>query len=97
MQDTIEGECETAYTVQSVSYEDDSSEENNSGEKSGKKSGSKGSSEDDINNVLNVTKSINFEKCQRRPDIRYNYRFQDWCPSCEQRYSAQVSIVVKYD
>lgn len=77
-----------------MSYEDDSSEENNSGENSGKKSGSKGSSEDEINNVLNVTKSINFEKCQRRPDIRYNYRFQDWCPSCEQRYSAQVSLSI---
>jgi hypothetical protein len=92
IEDTIEGECETAYTILSVPSEDSSSEESGSQENSGKKSGSKSGSKsvnDNDSNVLNVTKSINFEKCQRRPDIRYNYRFQDWCPSCEQRYSAQ--------
>lgn len=66
IEDSIEGECETAYTIESLPSADQSVEEKQT--------------------VLNVTKSINFEKCQRRPEIKYNYRFQDWCPTCEARY-----------
>ena len=59
IEDSIEGECETAYTIESLPSADQSVEEKQT--------------------VLNVTKSINFEKCQRRPEIKYNYRFQVDC------------------
>lgn len=80
MENTIEGECETSYTVTSQP--------------------SRFARVD--RPVLNVTKSINFEKCQRRPETKYNYRFQDWCPTCEQRYNAEEhvlrsSTVAKYN
>ena len=45
------------------------------------------------NNVLNVTKSINFEKCRRRPEIKYNYRFSTPCDTCEKRYTSEEKIV----
>jgi len=68
---TIEGECETLYTIVSSpcrrNYRCRSTEQP----------------------VLNITKSINFEKCQRRPEIRYNERFEQICPSCEPRYSRE--------
>lgn len=32
---------------------------------------------------FSVTKSINFENCERRPDIKYNFRFQTKCPVCD--------------
>ncbi|GMT24476.1 hypothetical protein PFISCL1PPCAC_15773, partial [Pristionchus fissidentatus] len=35
---------------------------------------------------LRVTKSINFEKCSRRVGQRYNFRFGDECPSCENKF-----------
>ena len=43
--------------------------------------------------VLNVTKSVNFEKCRRRPDIKYNYRFSTPCPTCEKRYNSEEKVV----
>jgi hypothetical protein len=54
------------------------------------------------NTVLNVTKTINFEKCTRRPDIKYNFRFQDWCPTCQNSYEhhermLKSSTVMKYN
>lgn len=33
--------------------------------------------------VLNITKSINFENCLKRPEIKYNYRFSEPCPEME--------------
>ncbi len=42
--------------------------------------------------VLNVTKSINFEECTTRPQIKYNWRFADYCPTCEQKYQEDVSL-----
>ncbi|GMT05795.1 hypothetical protein PENTCL1PPCAC_27969, partial [Pristionchus entomophagus] len=35
---------------------------------------------------IRVTKSINFEKCSRRVGQRYNFRFGDECPSCENKF-----------
>jgi hypothetical protein len=43
--------------------------------------------------VLNVTKSINFEKCKRRPHIKYNYRFQELCPSCEKKFNDEEKVL----
>jgi len=37
--------------------------------------------------VLNVTKSINFERCNKRPQIKYNWRFGMPCPTCDPKYS----------
>lgn len=67
---TLEGECETSYTVNSKP----------SRFTSGK-------------HALNVTKSINFEKCTKRPEYKYNYRFQDMCPTCEPRYSSEEKLL----
>jgi isochorismate synthase EntC len=64
MEETVEGECETLYTITKQpnmrSYN---------------------------RNVMNVTKSINFEKCLKRPQIKYNFRFSDPCPTCESKYN----------
>lgn len=80
MENTIEGECETFYTITSQPARHPRVHRP----------------------VLNVTKSINFEKCNRRPEIKYNYRFQDWCPTCEARYNTQErmlrsSTIAKYN
>jgi hypothetical protein len=64
MEETIEGECETLYTIT----------------KPTKMSSTYG------REVMNVTKSINFEKCKRRPEIKYNFRFSDPCPTCDPKY-----------
>jgi len=52
--------------------------------------------------VLNVTKSIDFESCTVRPQIKYNWRFEDNCPTCEEKYQddekyLKSSTVVKYN
>jgi hypothetical protein len=79
MEETVEGECETLYTIQ---------------EQPGRHSVNK--------QVLNVTKSINFEKCNKRPQIKYNFRFGDNCPTCDSKYSEdekflKSSTVAKYN
>jgi hypothetical protein len=66
MEKTIEGECETGYTVVSTP--------------------SMRGVVQEPENVMNITKTINFDKCQRRPDIKYNYRFQQMCPNCPEQW-----------
>jgi len=43
--------------------------------------------------VLNVTKSIDFESCSKRPEIKYNWRFQDDCPTCEPKYNDEDEVI----
>jgi len=79
MENTLEGECETLYTIQE--------------QPNGRRSNSP---------VLNVSKSINFEKCNKRPQIKYNFRFSDACPACESKYNddekfLKSSTVAKYN
>jgi len=71
MENTMEGECETAYTMLKTGEQQ-----------------------------VNVTKTINFENCPRRPDIRYNHRFQNVCPTCQGTFqnkerNLQSSTVVR--
>lgn len=68
---TIEGECETLYTVVSNPCKWESLCRSTD------------------KPVVNITKSINFEKCQRRPEIRYNERFEQICPTCEPRFTRE--------
>jgi len=77
---TLEGECETDYSVTSRPWR--YAETNTP--------------------VLNVTKSINFEKCVKRPQIKYNWRFADYCPTCEPKYQEdekflKSSTVMKFN
>lgn len=78
---TLEGDCETFYTVtKQPCYKCDNAE----------------------SQVLNVTKSVNFEKCRRRPDIKYNFRFGEQCDSCEKKYAhheknLRSSTVARYN
>jgi predicted dithiol-disulfide oxidoreductase (DUF899 family) len=58
MEKTLEGECETEYTILELPNQRRPQP------------------------ILNVTKSINFENCKKRPQIKYNFRFADDCPSC---------------
>jgi len=79
MEETLEGECETLYTIQ---QEPDRHSSNRP--------------------VLNVTKSINFEKCKKRPQVKYNFRFTAKCPTCEPKYDDEEkflksSTVVQYN
>ncbi|GMR63099.1 hypothetical protein PMAYCL1PPCAC_33294, partial [Pristionchus mayeri] len=71
---TLEGDCETSYTVVPTGEE----------------------------KRLHVSKSINFEKCKKRVDIRYNLRFGEACPSCENKFNreeanTQSSTVVEFE
>jgi hypothetical protein len=79
MEETLEGECETLYTIQ---RQPDRHSVNQP--------------------VLNVTKSINFEKCNKRPQIKYNFRFASKCPTCNPDYEndekfLKSSTVVQYN
>jgi hypothetical protein len=79
MEQTLEGECETLYTIQQQPHNKQSTTP-----------------------VLNVTKSINFEKCNKRPQIKYNFRFADNCPTCDSKYTddekfLKSSTVAKYN
>jgi hypothetical protein len=81
MEETLEGECETLYTLQ---------QQPNSQHRQSNRQ------------VLNVTKSINFEKCNKRPQIKYNFRFNAKCPSCDPKYEndekfLKTSTVVQYN
>ncbi len=62
---TLEGDCETFYTVT-------------------KQPSNKWNTKE---NVMNVTKTINFEKCRQRPDIRYNKRFGEQCNTCDRKFA----------
>jgi hypothetical protein len=70
MEDTLEGECETLYTITRQPHPYYT-----------------------VGPVLNVTKSINFERCNRRPEIKYNFRFSDPCPSCESGYNGKEKFL----
>ncbi|GMT35754.1 hypothetical protein PFISCL1PPCAC_27051, partial [Pristionchus fissidentatus] len=59
---TLEGDCETSYTIVPTGEE-----------------------------RLRVSKSLNFEKCSKRVDIRYNLRFGEECPSCESKFNREES------
>jgi hypothetical protein len=77
---TLEGECETFYTLTSQPCRRCNQD----------------------SQVLNVTKSVNFQNCQQRPEIRYNFRFQELCPSCEHKYNdneklMESSTVARYN
>jgi hypothetical protein len=61
---TMEGECETSYTITAQPCRHCSPDQP----------------------VLNITKSINFEVCRRRPEIKYNFRFSEVCPTCDKKY-----------
>jgi hypothetical protein len=78
MEQTLEGECETLYTIQHQP-------ERRSNQP-----------------AMNVTKSINFEKCNKRPQIKYNFRFSSKCPTCDPDYEddekfLKSSTVVQYN
>jgi len=73
-EETIEGDCETVYSVESLPVQ------------------YRREIDDDVN-VLNVTKSIDFEKCQRRSEVNYNFRMASPCPSCEQKYTESEKML----
>jgi len=70
MEPSLEGECETSYTVLKTQSQSSSGKDE-----------------------FKVTKSINFEKCSRRPEVKYNYRFEDMCPTCKSRYSDEERVL----
>jgi hypothetical protein len=57
----------------------------------------------DPKEIMNVTKSINFERCNRRPEIKYNWRQIDFeCPTCDPKYTEESkflksSTVIKFN
>jgi hypothetical protein len=65
MEETVEGECETLYTITKPTMNMQMHERAQ----------------------MKVVKSINFEKCLKRPVIKYNFRFSDPCPTCESKYN----------
>jgi hypothetical protein len=57
----------------------------------------------DPKEIMNVTKSINFERCNKRPEIKYNWRQHDFeCPTCDPKYTEEskflkASTVLKFN
>lgn len=68
---TVEGECETLYTVVANPASPQASRD-----------------------VLNVTRTIQFENCKTRPEVKYNFRFQDPCDSCEPKFKEDVRMLL---
>lgn len=97
MEETLEGECETLYTIQQ--------QPNQQRQQHGQQQQQQQQRERRSSNnspVLNVTKSINFEKCNKRPQIKYNFRFATKCESCDPKYENEekflkTSTVVQYN
>jgi hypothetical protein len=95
MEKSVEGECETLYSVAKLPTEPnwvlpsvESSEESTT-------------NSDGIPR-LNVTKTINFEHCNHRPTVRYNYRNSEFCNSCDPKFQESAkylksSSVLKYN
>jgi hypothetical protein len=93
MESTVEGECETQYTVirkptrfHRLVYEADSSED----------------PEITHEPRLNVTKTINFRHCNRRPETKYNYRNVHQCHTSDTKYREEnkglkSSSVIRYN
>jgi hypothetical protein len=77
MEPSVEGECRTEYTFESSPCVSTPLRQCRDVESA----------------VLNVTKSINFEHCNNRPEIRYNERFSQICPSCEGRYESEEKLL----
>uniref|UniRef100_A0A915HKA9 Vitellogenin domain-containing protein n=1 Tax=Romanomermis culicivorax TaxID=13658 RepID=A0A915HKA9_ROMCU len=46
-----------------------------------------------VEKAFRIRKSINFENCQKRPEIRYNYRFDDKCSSGGKRFRIDENIL----
>jgi hypothetical protein len=87
MEKSVEGECETLYSVAKLPTEPnwvlpsvESSEESTT-------------NSDGIPR-LNVTKTINFEHCNHRPTVRYNYRNSEFCNSCDPKFQESVCSCV---
>lgn len=48
----------------------------------------------DAREIMNVSKSINFEHCKKRPEIKYNWRMVDFeCPTCEPKYTEESKFL----
>jgi len=44
--------------------------------------------------IMNLTKSVNFERCNRRPEIKYNWRMFDFeCPTCDPKYTEESKFL----
>ncbi|VDL62423.1 unnamed protein product [Nippostrongylus brasiliensis] len=46
--------------------------------------------------VTEVTKSVNFDKCTRRPQTKYNFRYLTECPECKETDVFEPSTVYTY-
>jgi hypothetical protein len=84
---TLEGECEVLYTVvpkrssEKWSFIEETLETSTDIESLSSR-------------FFTVIKTINFEKCNKRPEVTYNHRFQQFCPSCEGRMNKQERSLV---
>ncbi|KAI1725330.1 lipoprotein amino terminal region domain-containing protein [Ditylenchus destructor] len=76
---TIEGECQTTYTISKnkrYQWSDEESGPHNDDEQSGEQqSTSNGSS-------FNVTKTVDFKKCRKIADVAFGYQTQQQQPQC---------------
>lgn len=81
MEKTLEGECEVEYTVTPKPCSMPSNTPLDS-------------PCNPQNPMFTVVKTINFEKCQKRPQIRYNERFQQLCPTCQSRFNNDEQTLV---
>jgi hypothetical protein len=69
MERSMEGECETLYTV--VSEPNPFTQQP----------------------VMNVTATLDFENCRRRPYVKYNFLFSDPCPTCDTRFNSDQKFL----
>uniref|UniRef100_A0A7I4Z7Y9 Vitellogenin domain-containing protein n=1 Tax=Haemonchus contortus TaxID=6289 RepID=A0A7I4Z7Y9_HAECO len=46
--------------------------------------------------VTEITKSVNFDKCTRRPEAKYNFRYLTECPECKEKDVLEPTTVYTY-
>jgi len=98
---TIEGECQTSYTVNQAQKSSGSMsqmQQRQSGSASNEQQGSEQEIDDDsqqgssCSNCFNVTKTINFKQCSKIADVAYGYQTQapqPQCVQCQQQWAKQ--------
>uniref|UniRef100_F1KQP6 Vitellogenin-6 n=1 Tax=Ascaris suum TaxID=6253 RepID=F1KQP6_ASCSU len=43
--------------------------------------------------MMRITKSINYDKCTKRVDVRYNHRFAEECGKCKGTYEKEEALI----
>jgi hypothetical protein len=89
---TIEGECQTTYTVNKNQQQRQQQKEGSSSSESNENDEEREQQSSSCPNCFNVTKSIDFKKCSKIADVAFGYQtqqLQPQCAQCQQQWQQQ--------